>query len=72
MDYEIFAGKVAKNIKRIRISRNLSQEDVAGIEMSLRTYQRIENGNFTPNPNLKTIFYIAKALNVSPRELLDI
>ncbi|GBF44444.1 DNA-binding helix-turn-helix protein [Leptospira ellinghausenii] len=70
MDFKSFADQVAKNIKKIRTEKGMSQEEVSGLEMGVRTYQRIENG-INP-PNLESIFKIAKSLGVQPRDLLDI
>ena len=69
MDYEEFQRKVSQRIKDLRLKHNLTQEEIAGLEMGVRVYQRIESGGGAPS--LKSLFLIAKSLKMHPKELLD-
>ena len=61
---------LAKKIKELRIRRGLSQEELAqNSGLSLRTIQRIENGETIPRGDSLT--KLASALQVSPDEILD-
>lgn len=58
-----------EKLKKLRLNCGWSQERLAGISgLSLRTIQRIENGE---NPSLESQLAIATAFNISPSELLD-
>lgn len=60
---------LAKNVRRYRIAKNLSQEALAnmiGIEYS--QISRIERGLI--NTSISVIFAVAKALDISPSELI--
>jgi transcriptional regulator with XRE-family HTH domain len=70
MEYTAILQSIVQNIKKIRESRDMSQESVAGLELSLRIYQKIESGQGMPS--LKTLLIIADALGVHPKDLLDI
>ena len=61
--------KFGKKLKEVRQKKNLSQGDVARILGVHRTYiSGLERGR--RNPSLLTIRKVAKALGVSPKELL--
>ena len=61
--------KLGHNIKRLRKSRNLSQEELAlRATLDLTSISETESG--LRNSSLKTIQKLAKALNVEPYELL--
>ncbi|PIR40261.1 MAG: transcriptional regulator [Candidatus Zambryskibacteria bacterium CG10_big_fil_rev_8_21_14_0_10_34_34] len=58
-----------KRLREIRLKKKLSQGDVARILAVHRTYiSGLERG--VRNPSLLIIQKIAKALNISPKELL--
>jgi transcriptional regulator with XRE-family HTH domain len=61
---------VAKNIKKYRLLKDLTQEQLAELSGLHRTYvgsvERAER-----NLSLENLERIAKALGVSPRDLLD-
>ena len=58
-----------KKLREIRLKKKLSQGDVARILAVHRTYiSGLERG--VRNPSLLTIQKIAKALSISPKELL--
>ncbi|MFB5651559.1 helix-turn-helix domain-containing protein [Leptospira wolffii] len=52
------------------MENNLTQEQVSGLNMGVRTYQKIESG--INAPNLESLFKIATALGVHPRELINV
>jgi transcriptional regulator with XRE-family HTH domain len=63
--------KLAKKIKELRKARNITQEKLAEIaKIDYKYIQKIE-GNSPPALRVDTIDRIAKALNVTPSELLD-
>ena len=62
--------ELAKRIKELRNSRGFSQEELSEKSgLSLRTIQRIENGETEPRGN--SLKRLAATFNVSPNELLD-
>lgn len=61
---------LTKKVKELRTRRGLSQEQLADLtSLSLRTIQRIENGENVPRGD--TLKRLAGALNVSPDEIID-
>ena len=61
---------LAKKIKELRSRKGYSQDDLAEYsQLSLRTIQRIENGETEPRGD--TLKRLAKALNVTPDEMID-
>ena len=61
---------LAKNIRRIRLKKGLSQEKVARIaNIALNTLTKIESG-LSKEPTIKTITKIAGVLGVSLDELV--
>lgn len=69
-DYQTYKMNVCKNIKKFRLERKMTQEDVAGLEIALKTYQNIESGRYAPN--LESMYKIAKTLGVHPSELIKV
>ena len=64
---------VGKRIKKLRESKGLSQVDLVGKmqgEIDPTNISRIESGR--TNPTVYTLFRIAEALEVNPKELLDV
>ena len=63
-------SNIAKNIKRLRQAKKLSQDRLSKLaDLSLNSIVNIESGN-NPNPTIETLEKIAKALGVSVEELL--
>ncbi len=61
--------KLGKNLKRIRLSKGISQGQIGRIlEVDKSFISNIENGK--TNPTLSTIAKIAKAIGVSVGELM--
>jgi transcriptional regulator with XRE-family HTH domain len=54
--------RIAKNIRAIRISKNLTQEDMADYGFGPRWYQRLESGKHMPT--LPTLIKLARAFRV--------
>lgn len=64
------SSDLQKRVKELRTKKSLSQEDLAEkAGLSLRTIQRIENGESSPRGD--TLKRLAIALKVSPDELID-
>lgn len=62
-------AKIKENIKRIRISLNISQEKLSEMSgVSVDYVSLIERGKRTPS--IKRLCMIAEALGVEPYELL--
>lgn len=64
---------VGKRIKELRESKGLSQVDLVGKmqgEIDPTNISRIESGR--TNPTVYTLFRIAEALEIKPKELLDV
>ena len=64
---------VGNKIKEIRLSKGLSQLDVVGRmqgNIDFTNISRIESGR--TNPTVFTLFRIAEALEINPKELLDV
>ena len=71
-DFEKFARKVQKNIKKLRKESGLSQEDLMEYDISLRTIQRIEQEKEPVNITLLTLKRLSKAFKIKTKDLLDI
>ena len=64
---------VGKRIKEVRESKGLSQVELVGKmqgEIDPTNISRIESGR--TNPTVYTLFRIAEALEVNPKDLLDV
>ena len=71
-DKETILREFGKRVKSIRISKDLSQDQVVinSIRITKGTISDIENGK--RNFSFTTFIDLAKGLDVHPRELLDI
>ena len=56
-----------RHVRALREARSLTQEDMMDLGFSLRHYQRIEAGR---SITLRTMWKLAKAFKVPPREIL--
>ena len=66
----MYENHLAQIVKRLRIKKGMSQEFIAEESgLSLRTIQRIENGE--SNPTGESLKRIASALNVTPDDIMD-
>ena len=72
MEYEEFVRKLGQKIKEIRNSKGMTQEEMeeGDYPISYRTVQDIENGQ--SHPSIRSIFKIAKKLEVDVKDLMDI
>ena len=70
-DFYKFLRRMGKNVQKVRIERNLTQEEMSermGIDLKL--YQRIEYGE---RPlSTRNLFRIARRLNVSVERLVNL
>lgn len=63
-------SELSKRVKELRSRKGLSQEQLAEISgLSLRTIQRIENGETEPRG--ETLKRLMNALEVAPDDLMD-
>lgn len=57
-------------IRKLRLSKNMSQEVMSGLTGLARSHlSMIENGD--KHPNLETVWRIANTLEISPHELVE-
>lgn len=64
--YWKLVSRVATNIRRIRLSKNLTQEDMISLGLERRWFQRIESGNYSVS--LPTLDRVSRVLNVDISE----
>jgi transcriptional regulator with XRE-family HTH domain len=70
MSNNISKSSIAKNIKKLRQEKGISQDRLSKLaDLSLNTIVNVEAGN-NQNPTIETIEKIAKAFGVSIDELL--
>ena len=63
-------SKIAKNLKKIRQDKGISQDRLSKLaDLSLNTVVTVESGA-NPNPTIETLTKIAKALNVPIEDLI--
>lgn len=68
--YNIYNGDMKLRLREIRLSKDMTQRDVADrANMSLSYYTEIELGR--KQINARRLESIAKALNVSPLDIID-
>lgn len=67
--YRKVIERVAHNIKRIRLARKLTQEDMADFGFSYRWYQKVESGKYSPN--LYSLHRIAYAFKVDIKRFFE-
>ena len=66
----ISKSNIAKNIKKLRQEKGISQDRLSNLaNLSLNIVINLEVGN-NPNPTIETLEKIAKALEISIDELL--
>lgn len=67
---ESYIKAFGDNLKKLRLSKNLSQEDLSHLcEIPLSQVGRFERG--VRSPTLSTILVLARGLKVEPKILLD-
>jgi transcriptional regulator with XRE-family HTH domain len=63
------ASTVSKNIRKFRLKKGISQDRLSKeADIALNTVVKIETGK-SPNPTVETLEKIARALNISARDL---
>lgn len=62
-NYNNLIALIARNIKRIRKQKGLTQENMVDYGFNYRFYQKLESGNYSPN--LQTLFKLSQALEVN-------
>jgi transcriptional regulator with XRE-family HTH domain len=61
----------SKNLKKLRLRKGLTQEDLAEkLDISVRYVQQLE-GIRCPNVKLDTLTTLAKALSAKPKDFLE-
>ncbi len=65
------ANTVSENIRKLRQKKGISQDRLSKeADLALNTIVKIETGE-NPNPTVETLEKIAKALDVSVRDLFE-
>lgn len=67
--YANFVAKVATNLKRARIAKGLTQEDMADYGFNYRHYQKLESGRHSPN--LFTLFRLSEIYGIKIEALFN-
>ena len=68
--HENFLKKFGANLKRIRLEKKFSQDDIAfNSELSTNQIGRIERGEI--NAGISTLYEIAQTLDVDIKDLFD-
>ncbi len=63
-------NKIGKNIKKLRLSKELSQDRLSKLaDVSYNSIIKLETGGIT-NPTIETLQKISKALDVSVDDLI--
>lgn len=62
--------ELGKRIREIRLSRHMTQSDVAGNFITRNMLSQIENG--TACPSIKTLEHISKVLNIPLEQLISV
>lgn len=68
-----FYKNISSKVKKYRVKKNMSQQELAldiGIK-SIAFYSNCENNKNNKHFNLEHLYKIAKALNISLKELID-
>ena len=70
MNFRDFARRVGGRVRQARWAAGLTQEDLAAATLTLRLLSQLESGK--GNPTLRTLFLLAKKLDVRVTELVDL
>ena len=70
MDFTAFVRRVGANVRKARWAAAMSQEELATDVLTFRLVAELERGN--GNPTLRTLFGLARKLDVTVAELLDV
>lgn len=67
--FDRYCARLGRQVRELRVERGLTQEDMMERGFSLRHYQRIEAGR---SITLATLWKLARAFGVEPREILPL
>jgi transcriptional regulator with XRE-family HTH domain len=70
VDFDTFLKKVGAQVRRARWAAGLSQEDTSAEVLTFRLLGQLERGN--GNPTLRTLFLLARKLDVAVAELVAV
>jgi putative transcriptional regulator len=71
MTEKALLNKIGLRIKQLRMDKGMSQQELAAeLDYEKSNMSRLESG--TINPTIATLYRVAKALNITLSELLDI
>ena len=70
MDFDAFRRRVGANVRRARWAAGLTLEELAAKTATYRVIGELERGR--GNPQLVTLFELARELNVTVADLLDV
>ncbi|NUM58146.1 MAG: helix-turn-helix transcriptional regulator [Bdellovibrionaceae bacterium] len=66
--YEDVLKTIARNVKKLRKAKGLTQEDMVDFGFNYRHYQKIESGAYSPN--LHTLVRLSQVFNITVDGLL--
>ena len=61
--------KFSSNLRRLRLAKKLTQEDMTSYGFNYRHYQKLESGSHIPS--LMTILKLSKIMGVQAKDLLE-
>ncbi|MES2514730.1 MAG: helix-turn-helix transcriptional regulator [Bacteroidota bacterium] len=71
VDPEAFYARVAKNVKKLRLKKGLTQIELSyDMDVTKQVIQKIEAGKM--NLTLKTLLKLSSHLETTPAELIDV
>lgn len=70
MDFSVYTRAVGANVRKARLRRGLTQEQVAARGFTYRFFQELERG--VRNPSLRMLHELATALDVTVADLVDV
>jgi transcriptional regulator with XRE-family HTH domain len=70
VEFASFIRQVGANLRRARWAAEMTQEEVAAAALTFRLLAELERGR--GNPTLRTLFLLAKALDVTVKDLVDV
>jgi transcriptional regulator with XRE-family HTH domain len=65
-EYVRLLVRLSENVRRVRIKKGLTQEDMLSLGFERRWFQRIESGTYSIS--LPTLFRLSQAFNVGIEE----
>jgi transcriptional regulator with XRE-family HTH domain len=68
-EYVRLLAKISENVRRVRLKKGLTQEDMLSMGFERRWFQRIESGTYSIS--LPTLFRLSQVFNVKIEEFFQ-